>query len=114
MLGKLLRRPAKLDRQLARNLKALTHRDDPYDTVIGKTMCTYDFYEGQGRLDGAFCEFSENDKMEYLNKLQEAGVINIEMESLSFAALTHHAGIQSAVVCVTLIDRLKGDQVITL
>lgn len=111
VLGKLIRRPAKLDRQLARDLKALAYRDDPYDTVIGKTMCSNDFYEGQGRLDGAFCEFTETDKMEYLTKLQKAGVVNIEMESLCFAALTHHAGIQSAVVCVTLLDRLKGDQV---
>lgn len=111
VLGKVVRRPAKLDRQLARDLKALAHRDDPYDTVIGKTMCSNDFYEGQGRLDGAFCEFTETDKMEYLTKLQKAGVVNIEMESICFAALTHHAGIQSAVVCVTLLDRLKGDQV---
>lgn len=111
VLGKLVRRPAKLDRQLARDLRALAHRDDPYDTVVGKTMCSNDFYEGQGRLDGAFCEFTETEKMEYLTKLQKAGVVNIEMESLCFAALTHHAGIQAAVVCVTLLDRLKGDQV---
>ncbi|XP_076379810.1 uridine phosphorylase 2 isoform X4 [Megalopta genalis] len=111
VLGKMVRRPAKLDRQLARELKALAHREDPYETVVGKTMCTYDFYEGQGRLDGAFCDFTENDKMDYLSKLHKAGVVNIEMESLSFAALTHHAGIKSAVVCVTLLDRLKGDQV---
>lgn len=110
-LGKVIRRPAKLDRQLARDLKGLAHREDPYDTVIGKTMCTYDFYEGQGRLDGAFCEFTETDKMEYLTKIQKVGVVNIEMESLCFAALTHHAGIKAAVVCVTLLDRLKGDQV---
>lgn len=77
-------------------------------------MCTYDFYEGQGRLDGAFCEFSEQDKMDYLEKLQEFGVMNIEMEgkvvvsfnhcfnsdvdvfvlATIFAALTHHAGIK--------------------
>ncbi|XP_033195930.1 uridine phosphorylase 1 isoform X1 [Bombus vancouverensis nearcticus] len=112
VLGKVVRRPAKLDRQLARDLKALAHRDDPYDTVIGKTMCTDDFYEGQGRMDGAFCEFTENDKMDYLNKLHKAGVVNIEMESLSFGALTHLAGIKSAVVCVTLLDRFKGDQVL--
>lgn len=66
---------------------------------------------GQGRLDGAFCEFSESDKMDYLQKLQRHGVVNIEMESLTFAALTHHAGIKSAVICVAIIDRLKGDQV---
>lgn len=67
--------------------------------------------KGQGRLDGAFCNFSENDKMEYLNKLHNFGVVNIEMECTVFAALTAHAGIRSAIVCVTLLDRLKGDQV---
>ncbi|KAL2719202.1 uridine phosphorylase 1 isoform X1 [Vespula squamosa] len=112
VLGKIVKRPAKFDRQLIRELKALAHRDDPYDTVVGKTMCTYDFYEGQARLDGAFCEFTENEKMDYLTKIHKAGVINIEMESLSFGALAHHAGIQSAVVSVTLLDRLKGDQVL--
>lgn len=66
---------------------------------------------GQGRMDGAFCDFSEEDKMEYLEKLKSNNVRNIEMESLAFAALTHHAGIKAAVVCVTLLDRLKGDQV---
>lgn len=66
---------------------------------------------GQGRMDGAFCDFTEEEKMEYLEKLKANGVRNIEMESLAFAALTHHAGIKAAVVCVTLLDRLKGDQV---
>ena len=69
------------------------------------------YIPGQGRLDGAFCDFTEKDKMDYLKKIHKTGVKNIEMESLSFAALTHHAGIKSAVVCVTIVDRLKGDQV---
>jgi len=38
-------------------------------------------------------------------------VVNIEMESTIFAALTHHAGIKAAVVCVALLNRLNGDQV---
>lgn len=66
---------------------------------------------GQGRLDGAFCDFSEADKMDYLHKINRFGVVNIEMESTIFSALTHHAGIRAAIVCVTLLDRLKGDQV---
>ena len=41
----------------------------------------------------------------------EKGVVNMEMEALVFAAMTHLAGIKSAVVCVTLLDRLNGDQV---
>jgi len=113
VLGKLVQRPAKLDKKLAQELKSLEDRDDPYDTVIGKTMCADDFYEGQGRLDGAFCDYGEQDKMEYLNELNAKGVANIEMEATIFAALTHHAGIRAAIVCVTLLDRLKGDQVNT-
>lgn len=111
VLGKVERRPAIMDKKLCTELKSLANEDDPYDTVIGKTMCTHDFYEGQGRLDGAFCSFTEADKMAFLHKLHDFGVRNIEMECTAFAALTHQAGIRAAVVCVTLLDRLKGDQV---
>jgi uridine phosphorylase len=85
--------------------------DDAYTTHLGKTMCTDDFYEGQGRLDGAFCDYTEKEKMSYIQHLSRSGVTNIEMESLAFAALTHHAGIRAAVVCVSLLDRMVGDQV---
>ncbi|XP_063230253.1 uridine phosphorylase 1 isoform X4 [Bacillus rossius redtenbacheri] len=111
VLGKMVRRPAQLDKRLVRELKALADPNDPYDIVTGRTMCTSDFYEGQGRMDGAFCDFSEAQKMDFLNKVHKCGVVNIEMESLSFAALTHHAGIRSAVICVTIVDRLHGDQI---
>lgn len=46
VLGKLVQRPAKLDKKLAQELKSLADTEDPYDTVIGKTMCADDFYEG--------------------------------------------------------------------
>ena len=36
-------------------------------------MCANDFYEGQGRLDGAFCDYGEEDKMEFLRKLKDFG-----------------------------------------
>ena len=74
-------------------------------------VVTWCYCQGQGRLDGAICEYNEEDKMNYLKKVAEAGVKNMEMEALVFGALTHMAGIRSAVVCVTLLDRLKGDQV---
>uniref|UniRef100_A0A336M4H0 CSON010570 protein n=1 Tax=Culicoides sonorensis TaxID=179676 RepID=A0A336M4H0_CULSO len=111
ILGKMVQRPAILDKRLVRELKSLADPEDPYDTITGKTMCCNDFYEGQGRLDGAFCDFSEQEKMEFLNKICDFGVVNIEMEATIFAALTHHAGIKAAIVCVALLDRLKGDQV---
>lgn len=47
ILGKLVQRPTKLDKKLARELKNLSDpANDPYDTVLGKTMCANDFYEG--------------------------------------------------------------------
>lgn len=42
---------------------------------------------GQGRLDGALCSFSTEEKLEYLKKAHEAGIKNIEMESTVFAAM---------------------------
>jgi uridine phosphorylase len=47
VLGKLVQRPARLDKKLAKDLKALAEPSALYDTVVGKTMCTYDFYEGK-------------------------------------------------------------------
>lgn len=111
ILGKIVKRPAKLDKKLVRELKALATPDDPYETVTATTLCAEDFYEGQGRIDGAFCEYTEQDKQTYLEGLVAQGIRNIEMESVPFAALTHHAGIKAAVICVTLLNRLKGDQV---
>ncbi|XP_017782199.1 PREDICTED: uridine phosphorylase 1 isoform X2 [Nicrophorus vespilloides] len=113
VLGKLTSRPAILDKKVIRELKALADVEDPYETVTGKTMCTSDFYEGQGRLDGAFCEYTETEKLKYLEHLKEFGIVNIEMECVPFAALTHHAGIKAAIVCVALLDRFNGDQVST-
>ena len=66
---------------------------------------------GQGRLDGAFCSYTLDDKLKFLQKIYDAGVRNIEMESVCFAAMCNRAGVPAAVLCVTLLDRLKGDQV---
>ena len=51
VLGKMVHRPAKLDKELALELQSLTTEDDPFETHVGRTMCTYDFYEGTKRND---------------------------------------------------------------
>ncbi|KAF7281620.1 hypothetical protein GWI33_004482 [Rhynchophorus ferrugineus] len=111
ILGKVVKRPCKFDKKLVRELKAMADPEDPYDTTVGTTMCAEDFYEGQGRCDGAFCDYTEADKMQYLEGLIKSGVKNIEMEAVPFSALTNQAGIRAAIVCVTLLNRIKGDQV---
>lgn len=106
-----MRRPAMLNQDLAHELKDLQKESDEFQVVNAKTMCAMDFYEGQGRLDGAFCYHSEDDKQNYLKELHQAGIRNIEMEATCFSAITHLAGIRAAIVCVTFLDRFKGDQV---
>ena len=46
------------------------------DNVVlsGKTMAADCFYEGQGRLDGAICEYNNDDKMAFLKQAHDAGV----------------------------------------
>ena len=47
ILGKVVSRPAKLDPRVARKLVAAGEGKDEYLTVLGKTISTDDFYEGQ-------------------------------------------------------------------
>jgi len=110
ILGKKVVRPCVFDQHLVESILSCQN-DTSFQTVLGGTMCTDDFYEGQGRMDGAICEFSEDEKMAYLRRAHEEGVTNIEMECTALGALCHKAGVKCAVVCVTLVDRLKGDQV---
>ncbi|XP_041102692.1 uridine phosphorylase 1-like [Polyodon spathula] len=111
ILGKTVVRSTDLDEELAQQLLQCSQEIDEFKTVIGNTMCTTDFYEGQARLDGAFCSYTEKEKLSYLKDAYEAGVRNIEMESSVFAAMCKLSGIRAAVVCVTLLNRLEGDQI---
>ena len=67
---------------------------------------------GQARADGVVCEFSEGEKNDFLIKARDLGIRNIEMECTSMAAITALCNLKCACVCVTLLDRLKGDQVL--
>lgn len=62
-------------------------------------------------MDGAVCDFTEQDRLEYLKTLKQADVVNIEMECTVLASLCLKTGVKGAICCVTLVDRLQGDQV---
>ncbi|XP_051577282.1 uridine phosphorylase 1-like isoform X3 [Myxocyprinus asiaticus] len=87
ILGKPVVRSTELDGELTEELLQCSKELAEFETVIGNTMCTLDFYEGQARLDGAFCSYTEEDKQSYLAEAYAAGVRNIEMESSVFAAM---------------------------
>ncbi|TKR78012.1 hypothetical protein L596_018888 [Steinernema carpocapsae] len=111
IMGQRVDRPAKLDAGLKDELIATGKGlQIPVDT--GVTLCADDFYEGQMRLDGAFCDYTSEDKFKFLRKLHdEHNVRNFEMESSCFAAMTRRAGAKAAIVCVALLNRFDGDQV---
>ena len=111
VLGKLYKCPVNFDADLVDQLVAMGDNFANFKTLQGITMCTNDFYEGQARVDGAFCSYSEEEKLQFLHEIYDKGVRNIEMESLPFGAFCGSAGIRSATVCVTLVDRLRGDQI---
>lgn len=113
VLGKVITRSTELDEGVSNELLQCSSELPDLPSVIGNTMCTHDFYEGQGRLDGALCSFSPEEKLEYLRKAHDAGVRNIEMESTVFAAMCRMCGIKAAVICVTLLNRFDGDQIST-
>ncbi|KAJ2945005.1 hypothetical protein O0L34_g1902 [Tuta absoluta] len=111
ILGKIHKLPSHFDQRLAEEVMALSTVDDGFRTYVGGTMAADDFYRGQARIDGPFCDYTEADKLSFLKKLCALGVKNIEMEATAFAAYTREAGIRAGDICVTLVNRLEGDQV---
>lgn len=113
ILGKIVHMPVQFDQDLVKELLEIADKEfKDFKTYSGWTMCAQDFYEGQGRLDGAFCSFSLEEKMSFLRDLKAKGVVNIEMESTTFGSMCLKANIPAAIICVTLVDRLQGDQII--
>lgn len=101
-----------IDQRMIESLKNFAAIEFPQLPVFtGMTMSTAEFYEGQGRMDGAFCDFTPKDRENYLNQLKKDGVVNIEMEANAFAAMCNKVGIKCGVVNVVLVNRLQGDQV---
>nr|CDS29161.1 uridine phosphorylase 1 [Hymenolepis microstoma] len=114
VMGKVVKRPAELDGDFARGLvETAKEMQLDFTVVAGKTMCADDFYEEQGRLDGAICDYTEAEKMAFLQKAYDLGVRNLEMESLGFAAFCQRLKIRAAVICATMVNRLESDQIST-
>lgn len=89
-----------------------SNRESRIAIVQGKTVTTSEFFIEQFRLDGAITINTEMQKTEWLQRLDENGVRNIDMEGAMFAAYMNAWGFSRfAMVCSTLLDRLAGDQI---
>ncbi|KAH8381761.1 hypothetical protein KR009_000034 [Drosophila setifemur] len=131
ILGQRVVRPAQFPESVIKDIMAYgASADDGFLTISANTMGTDCFYEGkctrfpetpmlnvdfhfpgQGRVDGAICEYTEADKMAFLQKCHDVGIRNIEMEASMFASVTQKVGVKAGDICVTIVNRLNGDQV---
>uniref|UniRef100_A0A8C5QX71 Uridine phosphorylase n=1 Tax=Leptobrachium leishanense TaxID=445787 RepID=A0A8C5QX71_9ANUR len=110
ILGKTVVRSTKLNADLAKELDQCGKEINEFNTVIGNTMCTLDFYEGQARLDGAICSYTEKEKMDYLRAAYNAGIRNIEMESSVFAAMCNISGLRAKDKAFTVLEQDPMDR----
>lgn len=88
------------------------NHDVGFLVVEGATVAGNEFFLEQFRLDGAICIETPSTKSAWLDLLHKHGVRNIEMEGAMFAGYLNHWGFDRfAMICCTLLDRLKGDQI---
>jgi len=111
-LGEAKRWPAIADPGLVKRLNTLAEKME-VPAIVASTMVADDYFEGQGRLDGALRTwYTEKDKLEFLQRAHDVGVRNIEMEGAAFLAFFGRLGaVSAAMVCPAFLDRFKGDQV---
>ena len=63
-------RPTKINETLIDELESCAKvGDDVIAVARGRTMATDCFYEGQARLDGAICEYTVLDKLNFLKRV---------------------------------------------
>lgn len=113
----LVKRPCVIDMKTVRTLEKLC-REQPnfeelgqYEIRTGATIGSNDFYEEQGRTNGAICEHTLEDKMRFLEGARKLGVINMEMEANHLAAMCHKLNVSFAIIDVALTNRLVNDKV---
>ena len=78
-----------------------------YDYHLGVTCSTDSFYAGQSRP--GFDGFQRARAEERLEELQEAGVLNFEMEASAIMTLAGLYGLRAGAVCTVYANRVTGE-----
>jgi uridine phosphorylase len=113
VLGEMQKFSTEVDPAFGDAIHAFAQARSSIPTLRGTTMSTNCFYEGQGRLDGAICAYGKEDRAAFIERLQKMGVTNIEMEGVQFHSFCARVNIKCAMLCSVLVDRTKGDQVMS-
>jgi uridine phosphorylase len=103
--------PTCMDTELSQRILNAQPNHLSFEVLRGNSIAADDFYLGQARFDGAITPmYDEKKRQAYFKKIQALSILNIEMESAAFASFCYRAEIPAAMVAVTLINRLLGDQ----
>ncbi|QLD84400.1 nucleoside phosphorylase [Natronomonas halophila] len=78
-----------------------------YDYHLGVTCSTDSFYAGQSRP--GFEDFRAAGSEERIEALQEAGVLNFEMEASAIMTLANIYGLRAGAVCTAYANRVTGE-----
>jgi uridine phosphorylase len=98
--------PAVADHAVVAALAAAAE-DLGYDYHVGTTASTDSFYAGQARE--GFEGFRARGSDELLAELQDAGVLNVEMEASAILTLANLYGLRAGAVCTVFADRTTGE-----
>ncbi|EMA49207.1 MULTISPECIES: nucleoside phosphorylase [Halococcus] len=98
--------PAAADDRVVAALVAAAERLD-YDYHVGVTASTDSFYAGQGRPGFEGFEAAGSDEL--VENLQEANVLNIEMEASTICTLANLYGLRAGAVCTVYANRVTGE-----
>jgi uridine phosphorylase len=78
-----------------------------YDYHVGLTCSTDSFYAGQGRPGHRGFESVRADTL--VRELQNAGVLNFEMEAAAILTLANIYGLRAGAVCTVYANRVTGE-----
>lgn len=106
--GQSIKQECRFSPQIYKRIHAIS-KSKKYEVEFGKTVSAETFYEGQARLDGAMCEYSEKDKMDYLHALHKQGVRNFEMESIVVSGICTKNNVKCGMFAVAILNRFKTD-----
>lgn len=109
VLGKRVWRDCRIDPLIVDEIMSIGVKVSQFPIVRGKTISADDFYEGEGRMDGAINVMTELERVRFLEKAYKKGVRNIEMEANQLVAFCTKLNIPCAVICFTIDEQVKGD-----
>jgi uridine phosphorylase len=98
--------PASADHRVVSALVAAAE-ELGYDYHLGVTCSTDSFYAGQSRP--GFGDFEARGSDGDLEALQQAGVLNFEMEAASILTLASIYGLRAGAVCTVYANRVTGE-----